>query len=74
VPRVITVPTVRVHEQVHEREGQQRKPDECTENMGAVFHPKIHTGNCKEADQDQPSPGGQKTPSGGRLAAQVIVK
>jgi hypothetical protein len=34
-----------VHEYVHERAQEQRQPDECTQDMGAVLGEQQHPGN-----------------------------
>lgn len=49
-----------MHEQVHQRTGQQRKKDERAEQMSPMLHPKIHASDGEETDQDQPRSRGQK--------------
>lgn len=43
-----------MHEEMHQRASQQRKPHERTEQISAMFHPRISTADRQKADQHQP--------------------
>jgi hypothetical protein len=47
----VTVPSM--HEYVHERASQQRKPNEDAEHVGLVFGKEQRTSDNQERDQDQ---------------------
>ena len=52
---MISVATVTsMHEDVHQRTGQEGKPNQETKHMGAVLCEKKGAGNCEKARQDQP--------------------
>jgi len=44
---------VSVHEEVHERTGEERQPDQQPENVGPVLGEQERAGNGQEAEQDQ---------------------
>jgi hypothetical protein len=50
---MISMAVPSMHEQVHKRASEQRKPNEDAEHVGLVFGKEQRTGNDQERDQDQ---------------------
>jgi hypothetical protein len=49
-----------VHEHVHERTSEQRKPNQETQDVGAVLGKEKRAGDDEEADQDEAGSRSQK--------------
>src|SRR5215469_8182689 len=56
------MPVSTVHEEVHERTGEKRQPNEKAGQMGAVLAQQKHTGDNDKAEQREPDRRSQETP------------